>query len=242
MVDIMADKILGIGNKIELTVLDDRKRLRKLEERTYVSQILDFDGDTIVAALPIYEGHLVTLEIGSRLDCYFYTVKGIYRGTTEITTRYKDRNLYLMKLELEGEVRKFQRRQYYRLPCDITVSLRRLDVSEVIDYSSRRTIEENPDARVDAGIIVDISGGGIRVFTNVPFEKDEYVYATFTIDMNVGKMEVSVLTHVVMTIESHNVSDHYDIRLQYRDIPPQTRDAIVKYIYEQQRKNQSKGR
>jgi c-di-GMP-binding flagellar brake protein YcgR len=242
MVDFMADKILGIGNKIELTILDDKKRLKKTDDRTYVSQILDFDGDTVVAALPIYEGHLVTLEVGSRLDCYFYTTKGIYRGTSQITSRYKDRNLYLMKLELEGEVRKFQRRQYYRLPCDISVSLRRLDVSEVIDYSSRRTIDENPDAKVDGGIIVDISGGGIRVFTNEPFEKDEYVYATFTIEMNVGKMEVSVLTHVVMTIESHNVSEHYDIRLQYRDIPPQTRDAIVKYIYEQQRKNQSKGR
>jgi c-di-GMP-binding flagellar brake protein YcgR len=238
----MADKVIGVGNKIELTVMHDKTRLKTVDERNYVSQIFDFDGDDIIAALPMYEGHLVTLEVDSRLDCYFYTPRGIFRGTARITSRYKEKNLYLMKLEQEGELRKFQRRQYYRLPCNIGAQMRTLEVAEVLDYSAGQEPVETLETVYESGVIVDISGGGVRIFTPQKYEKDDYLYVKFSIDMNVGRRDLELLTRVVMCIESHGKDDYYDVRVQYKDIPPQIRDSIVKYIYEQQRKIQSKGR
>lgn len=239
----MEGKVINIGNKIELTVVQNRRSLRHdTDKTTYVSQILDFDDDTIIAALPIYEGHLVTLEVESQLECYFYTQKGIYKGMAVIESRYKEKNLYLMRLELTSELKKFQRRQYFRLPCNIQVDMRPLNVSEVIDYSSNHVIDDNPDAEIVNGVIVDISGGGLRVFSGRDFDKNDYVYVKFSIDMNVGVKEIELMARVVMSIASHNMENYYDNRLQFKDIPPQTRDAIVKYIFEQQRKNQSRGR
>ena len=159
-----------------------------------------------------------------------------------IISRYKEKNLYLMKMELTSELKKFQRRQYFRLPCNIQVDMRPLNISEVIDYSSSHIVADNPDAEIINGVIVDISGGGLRVFSARNFNKDEYVYVRFSIDMNVGVKDIELMARVVMSIESHNMENYYDIRLQFKDISPQTRDSIVKYIFEQQRKNQSKGR
>ncbi len=239
----MEGRVINIGNKIELTVVHNRRSLKgDVDKTTYVSQILDFEDDTIIAALPIYEGHLVTLEVESHLECYFYTQKGIYKAMAVIISRYKEKNLYLMKMELTSELKKFQRRQYFRLPCNIQVDMRPLNISEVIDYSSSHIVADNPDAEIINGVIVDISGGGLRVFSARNFNKDEYVYVRFSIDMNVGVKDIELMARVVMSIESHNMENYYDIRLQFKDISPQTRDSIVKYIFEQQRKNQSKGR
>lgn len=239
----MEGRVINIGNKIELTVVHNRRSLKgDVDKTTYVSQILDFEDDTIIAALPIYEGHLVTLEVESQLECYFYTQKGIYKAMAVINSRYKEKNLYLMKMELTSELKKFQRRQYFRLPCNIQVDMRPLNISEVIDYSSSNIVSDNPDAEIINGVIVDISGGGLRVFSARNFNKDEYVYVRFSIDMNVGVKDIELMARVVMSIESRNMENYYDIRLQFKDISPQTRDSIVKYIFEQQRKNQSKGR
>ena len=129
----MADKLISVGNKIEINIIKDRNVRNDEEKVTYVSQILDFDGEQIVAALPIREGHLVTLEVNSNLECYFYTGSGIYKANAHITSRYKQGNLYMMNLELKDEPKKFQRRQFYRLPCNIITTLRTLSVSEVLD-------------------------------------------------------------------------------------------------------------
>lgn len=239
----MEGRVINIGNKIELTVVHNRRSLKSdIDKTTYVSQILDFEDDTIIAALPIYEGHLVTLEVDSQLECYFYTQKGIYKGMAVIASRYKEKNLYLMKLELTSELKKFQRRQYFRLPCNIQVDMRPLSVSEVIDYSSSHIVADNPDAEIVSGVIVDISGGGLRIFSGKNFDKNDYVYVRFSIDMNVGVKQIELMARVVMSIESPNMDNYYDNRLQFKDISPQTRDAIVKYIFEQQRKNQNRGR
>ena len=130
----MADKLISVGNKIEINIIKDRNIRNDEEKVTYVSQILDFDGEQIVAALPIREGHLVTLEVNSNLECYFYTGSGIYKAHAHITSRYKQGNLYMMNLELKDELKKFQRRQFFRLPCNIITTLRTMGVSEVLDY------------------------------------------------------------------------------------------------------------
>ena len=57
---------LVIGSRMELV---SKKSLRNNEERiVYASQILDFNDDSIVCAMPIYEGRIVPLEA-----CLLYT-------------------------------------------------------------------------------------------------------------------------------------------------------------------------
>ncbi len=235
----MADKLISVGNKIEINIIKDRNVRNDEEKVTYVSQILDFDGEQIVAALPIREGHLVTLEVNSNLECYFYTGSGIYKAHAHITSRYKQGNLYMMNLELKDELKKFQRRQFFRLPCNIITTLRTMGVSEVLDYSMKHEVKDNPDAEVVQGVIVDISGGGTRVFSKSRYKSGDYVYMNFPLEMNIGIKNVSVLAKVISSSELAGRQGYCDNRLQFKEIPASLRDSIVKYIFEQQRKKQN---
>ena len=235
----MADKLISVGDRIEINVIKDRNVSNDEEKVTYVSQILDFDGEQISAALPIREGHLVTLEVNSNLECYFYTASGIYKAHAHITSRYKKENLYMMNLELKDELKKFQRRQFFRLPCNIITTLRTLSVSEVLDYSMKHEVKDNTDAQVVQGVIVDISGGGTRVFSKSRYKSGDYVYMNFPLEMNIGIKNVSVLAKVISSSELAGRRDYCDNRLQFKEIPGSLRDSIVKYIFEQQRKKQN---
>ena len=235
----MADKLIGVGNKIEINIIKDRNVRKDEEKVTYVSQVLDWEGEQIVAALPIHEGHLVTLEVNSNLECYFYTGSGIYKANAHITSRYKQGNLYVMNQELKDEPKKFQRRQFYRLPCNIITTLRTLSVSEVLDYSMKHEVKDNPEAQVVQGVIVDISGGGTRVFSKSKYKSGDYVYMNFPLEMNIGIKNVSVLAKVISSSELAGKQDFCDNRLQFKEIPASLRDSIVKYIFEQQRKKQN---
>ena len=53
------DRILSVGNKIELSKI---KKNKDDDAVTYVSQILDMKDEKIVAAMPISEGHIVPIE------------------------------------------------------------------------------------------------------------------------------------------------------------------------------------
>ena len=79
-------KPLVIGSRMELV---SKKSLRNNEERiVYASQILDFNDDSIVCAMPIYEGRIVPLEAGKRyseLTALQLTEAGI---TISIQLRY----------------------------------------------------------------------------------------------------------------------------------------------------------
>ena len=70
------------------------------EERVYVSQILDMHKEKITAAMPIYEGHIIPLEVGSVLETYFYTGKGIFKTECIIQTRGREENVHIMVLSL----------------------------------------------------------------------------------------------------------------------------------------------
>ncbi len=126
----MAEDLLKVGNKIELT----RKRgngVLTVDKNNYVSQILDVnDSRTIIAAMPIIEGHVVPLEVGSIMEAFFYTGHGIYKANCRVAKRGRDGNIHVMMLALTTELKKFQRRQYFRLQCSIEALVRPLSQEE----------------------------------------------------------------------------------------------------------------
>jgi len=239
----MFDDILKIGNKIELD------KINKLSGNAqkgdiYVSQILDLDEkkQEITAAMPIMQGHIVPLEVGQELNVYFYSDKGIYKNKCKVIFRGKQDDVYIMKLTMLSEMKKFQRRQFYRLPCNIEAIIRFLDEEQVATYSKNHLPPKVGSDRAGIGMIVDISGGGVRIMSDTAFEVDGYIFMTFPIQMNIGDRNIEVLGKVVASIESPNRNNYFDNRIQFKEIDIELRDTIVKYIYEQQRKIQRRER
>lgn len=235
--------LLKVGDKIELSRKNVRENTKEEDSSAYVSQVLDLrDDDTIVAAMPISEGHIVPIEVGARLEAYFYTSQGIYRSLCVITERGKEGNVYYCGLELVGKFEKFQRREYYRLPCIIGADIIPINGEEVIDYSKEHKIPDKSYDDKKPGTIVDISGGGVRIMSDIRFNKNDYIFLRFPLEMNIGIKEVELMGMVILSLESPNRSNYYDSRIEFMEVTSEQRDNIVKYIFEQQRKIQKRER
>lgn len=239
----MSDDILKVGNKIEID------KVSKADEgyagaEVYVSQILELDenGEEITVAMPMFNGHVVPLAVDQELNVYFYSEKGIFRAKCRVVSRGNQDNIYIMKLKLISEMKKFQRRQFYRLLCNIEAIIRILNDEQVNTYLRTYLPPVVDSEQADIGMIVDISGGGVRIMTDVKLDVDSCLFITFPIKMNIGDVNIEVLGKVVASIESPNRENYYDNRIQFKDIDIELRDTIVKYIYEQQRKIQRRER
>lgn len=227
---------MKIGNKIELNKRTEHRNAAENEQTTYVSQILDFKEGELIAAMPIYEGHIIPLEVGGILEAYFYTEKGIFRADCRVTGRGKEENIYVMNLEQTTELKKFQRRQFYRLPCSIEVLVRPLNAMDVMQYSKTRVFPVMEETVDKTGMIVDISGGGVRIMLEEKYEKNDFVMIRFPINMNIGTRWIQTMGRIVASYQSPVRSDLYDNRVQFKEIRRELRESIVKYIFEQQRK------
>ena len=205
------DRILSVGNKIELSKI---KKNKDDDAVTYVSQILDMKDEKIVAAMPISEGHIVPIEPGSRMHAYFYTVKGIFSCEILVTERGKEGNIYIMEVECTTELKKFQRRQFYRLPCTIEGYFRKLTDTELLRFQHDNIVPEDTQ---------DVDKG-------------------FPVEMNIGNRDIEVVGRVILSLESPNRKDCYDNRIQFKGISHELRETVVKYIFEQQRIIQRKER
>lgn len=243
----MEDKLITIGNKIELKqVLKRRFSEDDGDVKTYVSQVLDMTEGLIHAAMPISEGHLIPLELGSFLVAYFHTSKGLYKANCTVTGRSKVDNIYIAELEITSALEKFQRREFYRLPCYIDAVFESVTDSQYDSYVKNKIIPVTFGETALNGVITDISGGGVRMLSPQRLEKDTLMAIRFRISSGMNIDEIDIMVKVISVIKSDKKSDEksnlYEHRLQYKLIPKEIRDIIVKYIYEEQRRIRHKER
>ena len=116
----MVTDLLQIGNKIDICSLDkdDIRRAENGKVPILASQLeaVEDNGELIIQ-MPVYKGKIILLSLGSRYELIFYTRKGLYRGVCQVTDRYKEDNLFMVKVMLKSGLNKFQRREYFRLEC-----------------------------------------------------------------------------------------------------------------------------
>lgn len=220
---------LKLGNRVEMVFPVKSGSDDTIE---YASQILDFGDDSIICAMPIYEGHIVPLQEGKRFEGYFYSDNKIYRAACSVRSRGREDNLHIVEVELDSALIRVQRREYFRLSCIMPATL-----SIVTGISKGQTVVKDNSNQGDEQetTIVDISGGGIRTFSKIQYEKDDKVLIHFTLHFNNYKKEKNVLGRIVESFKNTNDDSMYDNRIQFIDISDSDRDEIVKYVFEQQR-------
>ena len=239
----MADSIISIGNKIELTQLFERMTVKDYDERrVYVSQVFDIQDDIIQCAMPIYEGHLIPLELGTKYETYFYTDKSIYKANAEVVGRKKEENIYTVEIRLISKLQKFQRREFFRLDCNMNIVLTAFTDDEFVTYRQTGTLPKKLNEQAEQGVIIDISGGGVRIISKNSYEKNSYVALKFTLDMESVNKDIYILGRIITSVRNDNRLDLYDQRIKFIDLKKEMTDMIVKYIFEQQRKSRNKER
>lgn len=234
--------IYNVGTKVDLRINKHEQTSNGIQDnyRTYKSKILDIlENGQLKLAMPIEGGSVVLLPMEQSFEIFFYTLNGLYESRGKVVNRLKENNIFMLELELTAPVIKNQRREYFRYDC--TIDIKFCPISE---YETTLVIQEEiEDARGKRlewkrGIIVDISGGGMRFTANEQLTKNAHVLCKFILTLNNIVKEYCTIIKIISSEKMENRERMYESRAKYISMSPEETEQVVHYIFQEQRKAQ----
>jgi len=238
----MLRNFVSIGDKIELQAVESDD-LPKEKRKIYTSSVQNILSDEqMEIAMPMEKTKLILLPVDNEYDMVLYTRRGLYQCFVRIVDRYKSDNVYLLVAELTSNLRKFQRREYYRFSCALEMCARSLKEDEAEAVRSNRPYQLTPGLPLKQSVIVDISGGGLRFLSRQRFEPGSLLYISYNLLKGEEEKKYEVLGKVLSANQLENKPDTYEHRVQYYHLDVETREEIIQYIFAEQRKSRKKER
>lgn len=230
----------AIGDRIELMHIKSAIG-RKVSDKKYGSQVLDFDGDrTAKIAMPIREGKVIPLEIDDDYNLCFFTNSGLYQCTAQIKKRYTENRMYVMDVIFLTPLKKFQRRKFYRLDCLFPIRYRIVPKEQFEKRNEAEQDNEKDEILWEEGTISDLSGGGIRFHGNVECKKEDLVEIVLPLSLQSGIVPLSLYMKVVSCVHFEGSRVAYETRGEFLDINEKERETVIKYVFEEQRRRMRK--
>lgn len=238
-------KYVELGSKVDIRVKKRNYDDETYEMQVYPSQVYDIlSEERIEVTMPMDKTKIVLLPIGGEYDLLFYTGNTIYQCRAKIVDREKRNNTYLLIMDLISNLRRDQRREYYRFSCALEMDSREL-VDEEITALERSGVSEEfvvPRLPLKRSVIVDISGGGLRFIADYHYDEDSIVLCKYRLDTDEGPKTYEMLGKVLSVANIENRQGMYEHRVQYIKINKEVREEIIRFIFEEERKNLKKER
>jgi len=247
----MLKNVLKVGDRIELKSIY-QARFTENKPNVYMSQVLDIlDEYRMNIAVPIESGHLVPLEIGSRYEMSFLTNSGLYMCKCEIKNRLKQDNLYYLAVIIISELKRDQRRQYFRLEKIIPLKYRVISELEMRlrYFMEKKAYKDEREKRIvteklaqlegiqNDGTIVNVSGGGIKFSSALRHENGTVISVVFMLNEDI---EIEADARIIGTAEMINNRERVEYRCEFSKIKKETREKIVRYVFSEERKQRQK--
>lgn len=238
----MLSKYILPGDKVELTAIK-RQKLKNdgdEEKKVYVSKVGDIvSEERLEIVMPMEKTKLILLPVDGEYEICFYAKAGIFLCDARIVDRYKSDGIYLLLLELTSNLRKNQRREFYRYNCVLKMSSRELEEEE-LELLKEKKFQPDSGVPLQESVIVDISGGGVRFVSGHKYEQGATIYLTYTL-LSGGVEKTYELTGKILRVrELETKKGLFEHRLQYVEISNRDREEIIRYIFEEERKNRQK--
>lgn len=246
----MLREVLSIGDKIDIKPLN-RNGKPVHTTKTFVSQLVDFvDGNIINIVAPIVFGRTIPLPVGDEYNLCFYTEKGLYQCNCTVISNHRDNKTIITVVRITTNLEKFQRRQYYRLECIHDIHYRPISLEEeLLEKKMSSQSFETPEAMTEAkkklaafdrewilASVTDLSGGGARFSSEALHNSGDKV--RIKLDFITGKEMKNFLlnANIISQARIPVRAGMYEYRVEFTDIMQKDREALIKYIFEQERK------
>lgn len=226
--------VISIGDKIELTKLNKSiKNESQQETIKYISKVLEKDNDyEMKIAMPIQGGKIIPLSVGESLMACFYSNQGaMYECRINITDRYKEGNLFVLEIETASQLKKVQRRNFYRYTC--MLAMQYIVLAE--DANEEEIMDESNSEVWKQAVAMDVSGGGIRIASKI--KEEEGTHIEIKLPLVNGKERTVLYTKAkIIRVLPSSQSGVYELRAEFVDILEADREEIIKYIFDMERK------
>ncbi len=234
----MLSKFITLGDRIELTAVGRVKLSEEEERKVYQSKVYEIlTDDTLEITMPMEKTKLILLPVDGEYDMIFYTDTGLYQCFARIADRYKSNNVYILRVELTSNLRKYQRREYYRFSCALEMCSRNLEEEEQQAVEEKKPYILQPGLPLKKSVIVDISGGGIRFLSTQKYESGSLLYCSYHLVKNGVSKQYEVIGKVLSVKNVENRPGTYEHRVQYYNMDTATREEIIKFIFEEERRS-----
>ncbi|MCM1086801.1 MAG: flagellar brake protein [Muribaculaceae bacterium] len=233
--ELILSKYIVPGNRLQLQQIVRHKSDGSNVQKTYDSQVIDIlSDDRIEISMPFEKTKLVLLPVDGEYNLFFYTSNGLYQCSARVIDRYKNSNVFSVLMDLTSNLRKYQRREYYRFSCALEMNSRTLQEEEIetMDEGAGALVPELPLQR---SVIVDISGGGLRFVANYKYEAESLILCKYNLWVNGESKEFSLFGKVLSVKQLENRPGVYEHRVQYVNMDNDNREEIIKYIFDAER-------
>ena len=242
----MISKYIQAGNKLELESVKHKvNEFGEMVRKTYRSELYEIESeDRVKIAMPMEKMKVILLPVDAEYSMCFYTKNGLYQCIARVVERYKSNSLFILVMELETDLQRYQRREYYRLNTVLEMKSKKLDDGNgngngAIDLAKVEFMDT--DLTFDNGTMVDISGGGARFISKVQYPEGSLIRFIFSLFVNGNITEYKLIGRVLKSEKLEN-RDDFENRIQFVNIVNEDRESIIKYIFEEERKQRQRER
>ena len=238
----MLSDYISPGNRVELKAtgkiwMDEDARTKHI----YMSKVMDVTSDDrIEIQMPFEKGKVVLLPVDGEYSLCFYSTRGLFQCYARIIDRYRSDNMYILVLDLISELQKLQRREYYRFSCALELKSRLCSKEELEAFERNRKYLVDADFGLQRSVVVDISGGGLRFVANFKYEEGSTIYCSYRLPGNANDKEYEMICTVLKVSELESRPGLYEHRIQYVYIDETSREDIIHFIFEEERKIRKK--
>ena len=238
MANLLAKYVIP-GCRVDLQAIDRSKEKdveSNRERKSYQSQVIDvLSEDRVEISMPMEKSKLVLLPVDGEYDLFFYSDNGLYQCYARIVDRYKNNNMYVLVLDMISNLRKHQRREYYRFSCALEMNSRQLQ-DEEMDTTGKMEDALIPQLPLQSSVIVDISGGGLRFVANYAYDVQSMILCRYQLLIHGSAKEYNLAGKVLAVRELENRKGVFEHRVQYVNVDAAEREEIIKYIFDEERK------
>jgi c-di-GMP-binding flagellar brake protein YcgR len=188
----------------------------------YKSNIEDVTTDeTIAISIPIRDGQYVPLRKGEQVEVLYYYDKDIYKFYTTVVDRKVD-GIPVILLAYPTEVFKVQRRRFVRIP-----------IVCIIEYAK---LEESLKYKALKAVMVDLSGGGMRVKLSEQVNLGDKLKAAIPIGADLLEVKGEVVRIEKDADDKRNICG-----ISFVDLEDRVREKIIRHIFQKMREQMRKG-
>ncbi len=241
-------KVVSIGDKVDLKQI--KEHLKEDESLpVYPSRILDLKENNVMQlAMPYLEGRIVPLAVKDKYEICVYAKNGLYMCNGVIIERYKTGNMFYLDAAIYTDFKKVQRREYYRYAYRTNVEY--CIASEKQIRGEHATTDDNGAGDNKTGdketwyngIIMDLSGGGLRMVCDGASKMDDFIQLRFPIRTAQGAEIVYIYGKILRSMPMENNPKLRDYRIEFVNISTSLQEKIIRFIFEEERRSLSKGK
>ncbi|GFP77077.1 flagellar brake protein [Clostridium fungisolvens] len=204
-----------------LTLLVNNRLDVLFEERIYRCQIQDIGENFFNINLPASEGQYLTVSRGLDLEFMSFCDDGdVFKFKSTIISRSQENNIPMYVMTNPYDIVRIQRRDYVRVK-----------VAQIISYiTGDYTVEDIEKLKLNTAILLDLSGGGMRVKLKEKLSKGDSIIS----ELKYSNQQVLVKGNIVRVETTEDKQWIYGVN--FDNIDERTRDKIIRMVFDIMRK------